>query len=431
MLARTAKWCCLIGMWLLAPIAAAATGNQLFKQGVVAFKTGDFVSAVRYFQQARRAGLDLPTLYYNLGASLYKLGRYAEAEEAFRACARDPIWAALANYNAGLAAYQRGQRAAAAEYFEHARLTADSDEVRALALAMLERTDVAASRRPRGALALDLGYNDNVTFAADNQILQTSSEPDRFSELAASVTGGLGPSSLSLRWGASLDDLRYARLTDNNITSVALGVSKSSRTAPSYATAGVQWEYALRDGHRFQQIASLRLTGVRDRPGHGDLRLSFQASTIDALDDNFAFLDGSRQELDASAAERLGGGQIRLGTTLERNQRADLTTSGEFFSFSPIRSSVWLVGSWSPTGYWRFEPIARYSHSRYADPDRRTSGVVATREDNERQLTLRAMYRLTPVWRLRGEFTYVDNESNFSEFSYSQRIVSLGVTRPF
>ena len=421
----------LLGLWFLASVAGAATGDQLFAQGVGAFKTGNFDLAVIYFQQARVAGLDRPTLYFNLGASLYKLGRYAQAEEAFRMCARDPLWASLANYNAGLAAYQRGQGAVAADYFNHASRTSDSDEVRGLALAMLERVDPVASREPRGTLSVNVGHNDNVTFSADNQTLLTSSQPDYFSEVLASATGWGGKNARTLRWDASLYDLRYRELSDNNITSVTLGASKPSRFASWYASVGAQWEYVLRRGQRFQQIGSVRLTGIRDRPNRGDLRLRVQVSAIDALDSNFAFLDGSRQEIEASIGQRVGGGQTRFGFGIERNDRADFTVANEFFSFSPLRYRVSFAGSWPIRGYWRFQPSASYTQSRYADADQRASGLVATREDDEWLVTLRATYRLTEFWRLFGDYTYTDNRSNFPEFSYSQRIVSLGASRPF
>ncbi|HEX9810836.1 MAG TPA: tetratricopeptide repeat protein [Burkholderiales bacterium] len=429
---QDARWgWCLLGLWLLASVASAATGDRLFAQGVGAFKNGNFESAVSYFQQAWAAGLDQPTLHFNLGASLYKLGRYAEAEEAFRACARDPLWAPLANYNAGLSAYQRGKRAAAADYFERAWRTADSDEVRGLALAMLERVDVAASRRPRGALSVDTGYNDNVTLSADNQTLQTTSEPDYFSEVLASATGRWGQDSQTLLWDASLYDLRYGELSGNNVTSITLGASRPSQIASWHTSVGAQWEYVLRHGQRFQQIGSLQLSGIRDRPNRGDLRLSVQLSTIDALDGDFAFLDGSRQEFEASIGQHVGGGQTRLGFAIERNDRADLATANEFFSFSPLRYRVSFAGSWPVRGYWRLQPSTSYAQSRYADADQRASGLAATREDDERRVTLRATYRLSEFWRLFGDYTYADTRSNFPEFSYSQRIISLGASRPF
>lgn len=424
------RWGCVLGMSLLAPaVATAATGGQLFARGVDAFKRSDFESAVRYFREARSAGVDLPTLYYNLGASLYKLGRFAEAERAFRTCAHDPAWAALGYYNAGLSSYRHGQRTVAAGYFDRAWRIADNDDLRALALTMLERTNPPAARRARGAITLNVGYNDNVTLTADSQTLQTTSEADNFSEILANATGRWDKDTL--RWNASLYDLRYATLHDNNITSIALGVGKPLQIAPWHTDLSARWEYALRDGHQFQEITALRFDAVRDRPDRGDLHFDVKLSAVDTLDRNFAFLDGSRQQIDISLGQRLAKGRTRFGVALERSDRADLATANEFFSFSRVRYGLWFAGRWPLNGYWQLEPMVSYARSRYADPDRRASGVVATREDKERQLSLRTTYKLAAAWRMHGELSYIRNDSNFTEFSYSQRAVWIGAKRRF
>lgn len=430
MLARFAAYVWLILTALLPPVYAASA-NGLFAEGVAAFKKRNFASALQYFEHAKAAGLDTPAVHYNLGATLYKLGRYQKAENAFRDCARDPAWTALAYYNAGLAAHQRGQRAAAAEYFDRASRLADNREIQALALAMLERLDPDAARRATGAFAFSLGYNDNVTLAADSQTLRTSNRSDAFAELFASATGRWSADSNALRWDASLYDLTYTHLKEDSVTAFTLGAAQPMRLGPWHTEIAARWEYLLRDQQRFQQTTSIRIDGVRDWPDHRDMRLSLEISTIDALDSNFEFLGGWQQRLSASGSQPLGAARVRIGATLERNRRDDLATASEFFSFSPERASIWLKSSWPLGAYWHLEPTARYTQSRYADPDRRADGVVATREDSGRELVLCLRYRLTAAWKAVAEYSFVDNRSNFPEFSYSQRIASLGLARPF
>jgi hypothetical protein len=413
----------------LPAIALAAPGDAPFAKGVAAFKSESYSAALDYFRQALAAGLDSPSLHYNLGVSLYKLGRYDEAEAAFRACARDPAWAPLAYYNIGLTAYQRGAHAVAREYFEDAWRTADSDEVRTLASAMLERLS-ARIGYTRAILTADIGHNDNVTLAADNQTLQTTRESDFFAELLAAATGRWGGVSDAPRWDASLYNISHERLTDNNITELLVGAAKPGSLREWRVEAGGLWQYVLRNGERFQQIGSLRLEGSQEWSNRRDVRVALLLSRVDALDGDFEFLAGSRQELDVSTAQPAGRGLIRAGITLERNDRQDLTFTDEFYSYSPARQGLRLEGSWSVTTNWRFDPSARYYESRYADPDRRTDGVTATREDEYLELSLRARRRLTLPWQLVAEYTYVRNTSNFSEFSYTQRLILIGISRP-
>lgn len=422
--------CYLLGVGGLAPAAAADPADALFARGVGAFKSGDFSTAVDYFRQARDAGLDTPALHYDLGVSFYKLGRYTDAEEAFRACADDPGWASLARYNMGLSAYQRGERTRAKEYFEDAWRTADNENIRALASIMLERLGVP-SRRSFGVLTADIGYNNNVTLTADNQTLQTTREADSFVEVLAAATGRWGAGSAAPRWDASLYNVSYRDLTDNNITELLLGASQPGTAAGWHVDAGGLGQYVLRDGHRFQQIASLRLEGTREMSDDREVRVGVMISAIHALDGNFEFLAGSRRQLEASLGWPLGGGRVRAGVTLERNDRKDLTTATEFFSYSPTRYALRLAGVWPFGSSWRIEPAVRYYHSRYADPDRRASGLVATREDEQFEVSLRAKRRLSLNWQLLGEYTYVHNVSNLAEFSYAQRVMLIGVTRPF
>ncbi|MFL6654842.1 MAG: tetratricopeptide repeat protein, partial [Sulfurifustis sp.] len=391
----------------------------------------DFASALRYFEQAKTAGLDTPAVCYNLGATLYNLGRYEEAENTFRDCSRDPAWAALAYYNAGLAAYRRGRYTTAADYFDRSARLADSDEVLGLARAMLARTNPAALRRAAGSFALNFGYNDNVTLAANGQTLQASNQSDQFAELFASTSGLWGEGSHARRWEASIYDLTYAHLKSNSITQLSLGAAQPLAFAQWHTDVAIQWEYVLRDRQRFQQIASARVDSRRDWASHRDVHVSVEISAINALDPNFEFLDGSRRRLTASTTQPLGIGWARIGATLERNDRDDLSTTPEFFSFSPKRASVWLKGSWPLGAYWQLEPTLRYTQSHYADPDRRASGVVARREDDERQMVLRVKYRVSAAWRAVAEYSFVDNRSNVPEFSYLQRVASVGFARPF
>lgn len=422
--------CCLIAVSLLASAAWADSNNALFARGVAAFKSGSFSTAVKYFQQALAAGLDSPALQYNLGVSLYKLGRYAEAEAAFRLCARDRAWAPLAYYNMGLSANQRGAHSDARKYFEDAWRTADTDEVRALAGAMLDRKD-APPARVRGVVTADVGYNDNVTLTTNNQTLQTTREADSFAELLAAATGRWGAAANAPRWNASLYNVSYRDLAENNITEMLLAAAKPLAVAAWRLEAGPQWQYVLRDGQRFQQIASLRFDGIRDLPNQRDVQVSLLLSSVDALDSDFEFLAGSRQELNLSTRQPAGHGQLRSAITWERNNRKDLSIADEFFSYSPMRYGLRFDGSWSAGSDWRFEPTMRYYRSRYADPDRRADGLVTTRADKQFELSLRLKRRFASDWQLIGEYNYIHNTSNLPEFSYLQNAVLIGISWPF
>jgi tetratricopeptide (TPR) repeat protein len=422
--------CCLLG--LLNPVTLhAAAGDDLFTQGVRAFKDGDFSVATDFFQRARAAGVDTPALFYNLGASLYKLGKYIDAEQAFRLCASDPAWAPLAYYNIGLAAYQRGDHTLATDYFERAWRTTENEEVRALALTMLDRIDTTISNRTHGSIAFDLGHNDNVLLTADDRVLGTTEEADGFADLLASATGQWGTSPDAPYWNVSFYNINYARLSDNNTSELTLGAGQPVTFDAWHTDVRARYQYVLLRGHALEQIASVRVKGTRNLADGRALHVRAELSTIDTFDEDFNFLDGSRQEIDVSMNHRIGDGRIEWGTTFEHNNRRDLDTGIEFLSYSPIRYGLWVWGAWPAGGRWRLESTLRYRLSRYADHERRGGTTVDAREDGEFEATLRVRYLLSPVWHVIGEYNVTDNNSNFNEFAYTQRILSLGITRLF
>lgn len=433
MIGRIAIFACwLLGASTLAFAASENDSDAFFARGVRAFNEGRYAAAVEHFSQARAAGLDKPALHYNLGAALFKLARYSEAEAAFMACTSDRTWRSLAYYNMGLAAHERGDRALAIQHFNEAARTADSDNVRALATTMLERLGAAPPPSAiRGEVAVDAGHNDNVTLSANNQTLQTTREADSFLQFYGKATGGFDLASNALLWDASLYNVSYNQLDDNDVTDVYLALSKPGKAGEWRTEIGIEGEYLWAGGESFQRTASLRLQARRPLTFERDLRVRLRLSAIDAVDKDFDFLTGSRQELDVSISEPFGNGRIRTGISLEQNDRLDLRTTNEFYSYSPTRYGVWVTGSWPIASDWRLEPSAIYDHSRYADPDRRAGGLVGTRKDKYLRLGLRAAFRVSTNWRLLSEYVYLQNNSNFSEFAYHQRVLSVGLSRLF
>lgn len=420
--------CCLFVQSPLASALDAGPGEDLFAQGVSAFQHDDFSAAADYFRQALAAGLDTSPLRYNLGASLYKLGRYRDAEDTFRALARDPAWSGLAYYNMALAAYARDARALARTYAEDARRDAEAGEVRALAAALLERLG-AGRRSGRALVQLHLGHDSNVTLTADDQTLAATRRSDSFLQLQAMADGHFALAGETWRWDASLYSLDYRELSENDINKLQLGVSRPARYGDWRWEAGARLQYLWLDGHGLQQVATLRLEGTHPLGSEHELRAAARVSAIDTVDAAFDFLRGAREQLDISLGQSVAGGWVTTGVSWERNDRADLAMDPDFFSFSPTRQGAWLAGTWPALEAWRLEPFARYYHSRYADPELRAGEPARTRADDQMELSLRLRLRFAATWQLLLEYSYLDNDSNFAEFTYTQRLVLLGIAR--
>jgi len=415
---------------IVAPCAMAGAAEEFFDNGVQAFHSTDYNAAQRAFEQARDAGMDSAALYYNYGSTLYKLKRYAEAQAAFARCVHDPAWAALARYNMGLAAYQQGRRAEAAEFFSQAWRYADDAKLATLAQTMLDRIDPKASWFPRGMFSVNLGYDSNVVLSDLAQTAPAAGKSDTYTELLATTGARLGSGPGAARWEAMIYDLRYSNLTDYSITDVILGMHVPWRLGVWQNEAGGQWWHILRDGSAFQQVVALKAGTTREWAGNRALRFDLRYDSIESDDSSFQFLDGRRLEISASVAQPAAAGWMHYGGTYEQNNRRDLAVGGEFYSQSPSRVALWLKGSWPFGARWRLEPSMRYRYSHYADADRRISGLVQTREDNEWQAGVLTKYRLSVAWQLAVEYSYTGSRSNFDEFSYTRHLLTVGLARP-
>lgn len=428
---RPFAWVAILAYCLLAllhpTMLQAASGDEFFIHGVRAFNGGNFSAAADFFQRARAAGVNTPALFYNLGASLYKLGKYADAERAFRLCANDPTWASLAHYNIGLTAYRRGDHKLAAANFERAWRIGDNREVRALALTMLDRLNPAIGTRIRGTVDVSIGHNDNVTLATNDRVLDTTEEADWFVDLFAFATGQWGTRSDAPYWNVSFYNINYVDLSDNNTSELALGTGKSATFGTWDIDVNAGYQYVSLHGHALEHNASVRVEGARAITGGPELHISAKLSAIDTFDEDFDYLDGSRGEIEVWLSHQVGDGSIDWGTAFENDDRRDIDTGAEFLSYSAKRYGLWAWGSWPAGDRWRIESTLKYSLSRYADPERRGGIEMDKREDGEFEVGARLRYRLSPVWSMAGEYSLTDNNSNFSEFAYRQRVLWLGV----
>ena len=78
---------------------------------------------------------------------------------------------------------------------------------------------------------------------------------------------------------------------------------------------------------------------------------------------------------------------------------------------------------------------AEYQFSRYADenieiqPDGST--LVAKRDDDRVNASLRVTYHLSVAWDAFSEYAYSNNSSNFSQYEYTDNQLMIGIERLF
>lgn len=421
------------------PVLALAETPSLHQQGVDAFRAGQYEQALEYFQQIEADGSQSPTLYYNLGSTYYMLGQYMQAENAFKRLQHDPVWQGLALYNLGLIAEAREDPDAAEEYYARAFQEAgDQSRVKPLSARKLEslrqeRANRAAARRWRGYLSAAAGYDDNPALIADNVFENVREKGDLFADISAFgnryITGDYHD-GVNLRGGA------YARLYadayDFNAATVFAGASRQKQYDKWHTGAGVDIKAGIIDDQYYATTPALQLTVRRYVDGF-EIKLDNETGWIQATD-TYDHLTGIRSRLTAAVIRRMANADIFAGYTFEYNNRDDLRSNGDFFSYSPLRNTLYAEVDWFVTPEWTLTVGGEYRKSRYADANRwfvNGSAVRQKREDDRVMATIRGERDITENMTLFAGYSYTDNDSNLFGYSYRSNQVLLGINRFF
>ncbi len=425
--------------WLTLAAANAAAGDyqqQLaFTNGNAAFAHGDYEGALEQYLLARRAGLKSPALTYNLGVTYYHLRRYADASDEFSALTRDKNSAAAAYYNLGLIDLQRDRHGSAREHFRQALANSPSDSLKGLIEAARQRLRPEKQSRGIALLAISGGYDDNVTFTSDADLVGVSDNQDTFADLLAGgryLLAGDARNGLRLEGGAYLR--QYADISRFNQQAARLGLARTWRTKRWKTALGGHGDLIYLDGERFETLGTATAQATRVFGDGSELWLRYRASRIDG-GQGYEQLSGWRQRARAQLSfpwrEK---GRFKLGYEYEWNDRDDLQNGVEFSSLSPMRHALYAEAATSLAERWRLSLRGEYRHSRYADPNVRQNGAtlqIQTRDEDRYGATVRASYKIRRNWEAFGQYSYTDNQSSFAEYDYTRNEAQLGVEVSF
>lgn len=419
----------------LSATEVAASASQDFAAATQAFHSADYSQALKLFTRARDAGMDTPTVHYNLGVTYYRLQRYAEAESEFQLLRSDSATAPVANYNLGLVALQRGQKDAARDYFRQVRDADTTPQLHALAEAALVRLDGAhAKSRVQGVVSLSGGYDDNVAVTPEADISGVTNRGDSFAEALAAARvqlSGTAEDGLRLDAGGLLRS--YQDLSSYNLQAGRIGLTRLMPLDDWAGLVGMSLDTAYLDGQRFQTLGTLTLQATRPLVQARQLQLRYRASRVGG-GNGYEYLSGWRHRLGAEMAFAGQRQQWLLGYELELNDRKDLHQGGEFFSQSPRRNTLYAEVRVPMTTRLKLNARTEYRRSDYSGADVRIDGSGtqrAARNDTQWQTAVQANYRLDARWQAFARYTHTNNDSNFSSLSYQRNEAQAGVELRF
>lgn len=416
------------------PALAATAGEAGFEQGLAASQRGKHRQAIKAFLQAQQAGFNKPALHYNLGVSYFRLGDYAKARQRFERLTRDPQWAALAYYNLGLVARRLDDPARAADHFEQAYRRTDNSRLRALAATALDRLPV--SGRDAGttlSATVAAGYDSNVALAPDAETVNLSDNSDLFIEAGALLNHRLSADRSSARYlFGGLHVRQYTDVSEYDQQSLRLGLNQEQVLSRWRLDLRAYLDHISVDSARFERSLNVGVRARRPLGGGRDLRLHYRAGLIDA-GARYAYLEGWEQRFSIDSLLATDAGALRLGYQLELNDRDDLELNGEFFSYSPVRHTLFALWKLAGPGNWRYTLRGEYRYSDYPDPYRISNGTTTEvkREDHRYLAGIRGQRYLSDKTELFMDYRYIDNDSNLEAYDYARHQLMGGIEAHF
>lgn len=147
------------------------------------------------------------------------------------------------------------------------------------------------------------------------------------------------------------------------------------------------------------------------------LSIRFSHQEIDNIESQFAFIEGSRDQIGVSWDRRARSGRVTLGYDLELNDR-------DSAGVSPNRNRIWARYRYSGSPRWTADVQFSLRSSRYDD-------VTVTRNEDLADLSLSYIRNISDGWQLSGRYRWSDNDSNVDFFAYSRNRLTLGLTKNF
>jgi tetratricopeptide (TPR) repeat protein len=417
--------------FLQSPVVFASEESQASeKKGVEAYEAGEYQKALEYFAKAIRLGSTAPSLYYDIGVTHYKLKQYAEADKAFKKVAESPKWESLAFYNRALIAYRTNQPELAEQLITISIRLSQSPGLTALNFSLRDRLENnGLAKSPWTNLVyFGFGYNDNVVLS-EAGATAISGKSDSFFDVIGKAKRTLfskDSKKLNFIVQASLRD--YALLNEYDQIGLRTGFEKELRRPNS--SVGVYLENDALGGKNFELISSLEYKRALTISKQNSPEFSYSFSNYYMQDNNYAYLGGIRHRIQLTKAKKLEKGSLKTYLRAEYNDREDEILSGDFYSYSPLRAGVGAVYTRNLSSRNVFTGSLYVEQSHYLDPDSR-SGVFKTREDGLAELRLSFAHVTPKRWVYRANYVRTDNTSNYSEFSYSQNIVSFEILKAF
>ncbi len=400
------------------------SGSSSFQAAKKSFQAGDYEQALSLFKKAQKAGLDKPSLYYNIGVCSYKIGLYEEATKAFLQTATFPKMAALAYYNLAVVAEKQADLDAALSWLQKSIASAAEDDEKLLllaqtALSRIQSKHEQAEQWTRFA-ALGIGYDDNVSIEANDDLELTSEEGDSFTDAMAFFRSPLFGKAASqgrfLQGSMSFRD--YTDLDDYDVGILQVDGRYRIRAGGFHIEGGGGYSYLYWDDDSYSQSPLFSLQAKRSLSETSSYRLRYAAKYVHILNSSYDYLQGWQQRATMEFLHRSERYRLLVGYSLEVNDRDDR-------DLSPRRHLLSAQLGLYPVDRLTLTLTASYRDSYY------DQAGSSDRNEDRYEASLLCTYTLSPKWEVRGSYSHTINISSSPLYDYRRSVTSIAVGYSF
>jgi Tetratricopeptide repeat len=414
------------GLITASNVCAAEPGIQAFDRGAAEFHAGDYPGALADFLKARREGIQNPQLGYDLGVTYYHLARFDEARREFIALTALPSVAALSHYNLGLIALQQHDKPGARKEFKRALASAQTPELHALAAAALDNLGPEPTHNPRWTTFANagFGYDSNVALTSESTTLTPAQQgSDVYSLLAGAIAQLSGSGAQGWQAVGTFYRLDYPKLGQYDQSYLHLGGQYRWRTGDWGHMFGFYAGEVTLGSANLESLATFSADTRYAYPSGTTLHAFYRYTRIKGSSD-YDYLTGWHQSIGVEDTLQMPRVDLTLGYSFDFNERNNYNSPSQFLSSSPTVNGVYALYNWHMDDAMTLHLEADYQHSHYQESNTTTQGSTVTsilREDNWWSSAIGLSYSLDTSWSLRLNWSFSDNRSNISQYSYNSK----------
>ncbi len=414
---------------LLLSISGNVSAKDNYSEATALFEKQNYQAALNLFLAEEKNGKSNKSLRYNIAVCYYRLDQWQQANYYFGILHQQYPSDDAVIYSYAITQKKIGHLSQAKDLF----LTLAQSSNSFSAAAKIQYQQLSSTPLPSYAIENSNWVNSaNITMGSDNNVINPSdiSASERSDTFIETLLSSSWTSNQKNDW--LIDGLayfsRYTDVNDYDINLINIGIKKQLPSNYGEWSIGSRVESSQLSGDNYLRSFMINTRFNYERENGNSWNLTYRSKFIHDLNTNYRQLAGKSQLFQSDYTILTNKGwRWRLRYQWTYDNRNDLTTSDEFYSYSAARHAIdsyWLYSKNKSTYTFKLN----YRHSNYNDDHIFNDLGIIHRKDNRLTLSMRYAWKLSNNLEFNTEYSYSDNRSSIKQYEYDRTIIMLGIS---